>query len=89
MMDSVLLLNIITVIKTDVLPCLCFHDDRVSEQVLVALQENNLQMEVLPTFETRSVCVCVLTVVCCDDITSSITGSAPCLVMMELCVLTD
>ena len=48
-----------TVIDVDVRPCLRFHTEELSEQVLVAVRENRVTMEALTTPETRCVCVCV------------------------------
>ena len=42
-----------SVIDTDVRPCLRFHTTEISEQVLVAVRENHLLMEALPTQESR------------------------------------
>ncbi len=41
------------VIDVDVRPCLKFHTSEISEQVLVAVRENHLLMEALPTQEIR------------------------------------
>ncbi|XP_064397020.1 guanine nucleotide exchange factor for Rab-3A-like [Halichondria panicea] len=41
------------VIDVDVRPCLKFHTPEISEQVLVAVRENHLLMEALPTQEIR------------------------------------